>query len=78
MITQEEMEKRLAEARLQQQYADFGKVWFTEALSHTGQMVQRGEFPQEAHQVGMICYQQFMGVKPKGDGKEPAVDEQEH
>jgi hypothetical protein len=69
MITQEEMEKKLAEARIQQQYADFGKVWFTEALAHTGQMVQRGEFPQEAHQVGVICYQQFMGVKPAEEKK---------
>ena len=74
MITQEEMEKRLQEARVQQQYADFGKVWFTEALAHTAEMVQRGQFSGEAHQVGLICYQQFMGVKPKDDGKE-APDE---
>ena len=68
MITQEEMEKKIQEARVQQQYADFGKVWFIEALSHTAGMVQRGEFPGEAHRVGLICYDQFMG---RGNEEKP-------
>jgi hypothetical protein len=74
-MTQEEVEKRIAEevakARQMQMRADFGKTWFIEALSHTAGMVNRGEFPVEAHQVGQLCFQQFMGVAPTDGGKEP-------
>ena len=74
MITQEEMEKRIAEARQKQMMADFGKAWFIEALTHTGGMVQRGEFPAEAHQVGQMCYQQLMGVPAEGGEKAKEKD----
>jgi hypothetical protein len=74
-ITQEEMEKKLLEARQQQRIADFGQVWFTEALAHTFDMVNRGVFPREAHEVGVLCFQQFMSGKPKSDGDEPKKEE---
>ncbi|MCJ7724210.1 MAG: hypothetical protein MUP03_08765 [Anaerolineales bacterium] len=69
------MEKKIAEevskARQMQMVADYGKAWFIEALTHTGGMVQRGEFPAEAHQVGQMCYQQFMGIPPIEGGEKP-------
>ena len=76
MITKEEMERKIAEVRKQQQVADFGKQWFIEALSHTAGMVNRGEFPVEAHQVGQMCYQQFMGAG-SGDGEKPVTQEKD-
>ena len=73
MMSKEEVEKRIAEevakARQAQMMADYGKMWFIEALSHTAGMVQRGEFPGEAHQMGRLCYQQFMGVPPVEEKK---------
>ena len=66
------MERKIAEVRKQQQVADFGKQWFLEALSHTAGMVNRGEFPVEAHQVGQMCFQQFMGA----DGEKPRAEEE--
>ena len=78
MITEDEMKQRIAEevdrARKQQQVADFGKQWFIEALTHTKGMTERGEFPAEAHQVGQMCFQQFMGIVP-GDGGEKPKEE---
>ena len=64
MITEEEMQRRIAEAqqqaRQQQMLSDLGKTWFTEALSHTAGMVKRGEFLPEAHQMGIFLYQTFL------------------
>jgi hypothetical protein len=78
MISEEEIEKRIAEevakARQAQMRADFGKQWFIEALSHTAGMVNRGEFPHEAHQVGQLCYQQFMGIPPQESKEKPAPE----
>ena len=80
MMSQEEMEKKIAEevanARQAQMQADYGRIWFIEALSHTAGMVQRGEFPAEAHQMGQLCYQQFMGVVPTDGGEKPAQREE--
>jgi hypothetical protein len=78
MISEEEMEKRIVEevakARQAQMQADFGKQWFIEALSHTAGMVNRGEFPHEAHQMGQLCYQQFMGIPPQEGKEKPAKE----
>jgi hypothetical protein len=79
MMSKEEVEKRIAEevakARQMQMQADFGKAWFIEALTHTAGMVNRGEFPAEAHQMGQMCFQQFMGVAPTDGGEKPKEEE---
>jgi hypothetical protein len=81
MMSPEEVEKKIAEevlkARQAQAQADYGRIWFIEALSHTRGMVERGEFPPEAHQVGQLCYQQFMGVAPTDGGEKPAQKEED-
>ena len=67
-----EIQKRIvaevAKARQQQAIYDFGTSWFTEALAHTGELVQRGVFPRASHDCGVLFYQQFLanagGVKP--------------
>jgi hypothetical protein len=38
----------------------YGNQFFIEALAHTASLVRQGAFPQEAHQVGQMCYKQFM------------------
>ena len=58
--TEDEMQKRIAEIRLQEQIANFGKQWFIEALSHTANLVNQGSFPKESHEVGVRVFQQFM------------------
>ena len=81
MMSMEEVEKKIAEevakARQMQMQADFGKQWFIEALSHTKGMAERGEFPVEAHQMGQMCFQQFMGVAPTDGGEKPAQKEED-
>jgi hypothetical protein len=71
MMSEEEVQKRIAEevakARQQQFIFDNGKVWLIEALAHTAGMVNRGEFPAEAHRVGELIAQQFLGNA--GDGQ---------
>ena len=57
--------------------SDFGRTWFAAALSYTAKLVQSGELPAEAHNMGLICYNQFMGVpanpeQPKTDEVPPA------
>ena len=79
MISEEEMEKKIAEAvaeaKQRQMQADYGRMAFIESISHLNGMVQRGEFPPEALQMMQICYQQFMGAAP-GDGGEKPKDEE--
>lgn len=70
--TKEEMQKILAAQRQQDIMMAYGKQWFMESLSHTENLVRQGAFPQEAHQVGQICFQQFMGnTAPKEEEKKP-------
>jgi hypothetical protein len=59
--TKEEMQKIIAQTRQQDLMMAYGKQWFMESLAHTENLVRQGAFPQEAHQVGQICFQQFMG-----------------
>ena len=72
--TEEEMQKMIAAAQQQQAITAFGKQWFMESLLHTENLVRQGAFPQEAHQVGQMCFQQFMantGVPAAKKEEEP-------
>jgi hypothetical protein len=75
MATEEEIQKRIDEAvtiaREQQARADFGRTWFAAALSYTAKLVQSGELPAEAHNMGLICYNQFMGLPATPEPQKP-------
>ena len=73
MMSEEEVQKKIeeavAKARGEQMLVDFGETWFREALAHTAGMVNRGEFPRQAHEAGQIFYQQFL--INTGNGQKP-------
>jgi hypothetical protein len=65
---EEEVQKRIEKALAEQMLKDFGETWFREALAHTANLTNRGEFPRQAHEAGQIFYQQFLintGQAPK-------------
>jgi hypothetical protein len=78
----EEMQKiiddRVAKAQTAQRIYDYGIVWFTEALAHTGNLVSRGEFLPEAHQMGEQIKNMFirdMTGKPATEKKDEELAE---
>jgi hypothetical protein len=58
--TEEEMQKIVTATQVKNFWLAYGKQWFLESLSHTESLVRQGAFPQEAHQVGRMCFEQFM------------------
>ena len=60
-FTEEEVQKIIAAQRQNDLTMAYGKQWFLECLAHTANLVNQGAFPQEAHQVGQMCYRSFLG-----------------
>jgi hypothetical protein len=58
--TEEEVQKMITEAKINQARTDYGRQWFIESLAHTGSLVNQGAFPAEAHQMGQVFYNQFL------------------
>ena len=54
------IDEKVANAQRAQRIYDYGMTWFTEALAHTGNLTQRGEFLPEAHQMGMQIRDMFV------------------
>lgn len=69
-FSKEDVQKMLQAARIQQMEFDYGQQWFIEALAHTADLVNRGAFPPNAHEMGKRIYQQFMRpVAPPAEEK---------
>lgn len=76
--TEEEVMKAIQAARIAQMQADYGNQWFIEALSHTADLVRRGAFPEESHQMGQEFYKQFQKpAQPKQQEKKPEDEDKE-
>jgi hypothetical protein len=58
--TEEELAQKIKDAQEGQARFDYGRQWFLECLAHTANLVNQGAFPQEAHKMGQVFFQQFM------------------
>ena len=55
-FTVEEVRKLLDQEKMK----NFGKMWFMAALSHTMQLTNAKVLPAEAHNFGIVFFEQFL------------------